>query len=138
MGWRHLVLQCQGQCRRMVRRGRMEAEAVLLSAQRSGREHAKRSTDDAHLIGQNVAKHILGEEDVELIRVACGCMAALSTYMWLSSISGAFFAKYSVTTLRQSTEVSSTFALSTEQTRLPRAFAVSLATCAIRSISLVL
>ena len=63
------------------------------------------------------------------------CIAQLSTYMCESSISGKAFAS-SVTTSRQSCEVSSTFALSTEQTLLPRLRAASNATRAMRRISL--
>ena len=62
------------------------------------------------------------------------CIAALSTYMCVSSTSAYAFAT-SVTTSRQSTLVSSTFALSTEQTLRLRLRAMPNATCAMRRIS---
>src|SRR5436190_166425 len=51
--------------------------------------------------------------------VRTSCIAQLSTYMWLSSTSGNERAS-AETTSRHSCEVSSTLALSTEHTRLPR------------------
>jgi len=63
------------------------------------------------------------------------CIAALSTYMWLSSMSGAFRATKSVTVLLQRTEVSSTLALSTEQSLFRRERAVAIAVAVMRSIS---
>ena len=63
------------------------------------------------------------------------CIAQLSTYMCVSSTSG-YFAPSALTTSRQSCEVSSTLALSTEQTRFPRLRAASNATRAMRFISL--
>mmetsp|Transcript_16001 Transcript_16001/g.32839 ORF Transcript_16001/g.32839 Transcript_16001/m.32839 type:complete len:202 (+) Transcript_16001:121-726(+) len=64
------------------------------------------------------------------------CIAALSTYMWLSSTSGKSFVMTSVTTSRQSWDTSSTFALSTLQSLPPLLLATSPATRAMRSISL--
>jgi hypothetical protein len=66
--------------------------------------------------------------------VRTSCIAQLSTYMWVSSISGKARAS-ALTTSLQSCEVSRTFALSTEQTRLPRLRAASNATRAIRRTS---
>src|SRR5207249_10653409 len=62
------------------------------------------------------------------------CMAQLSTYMWDSSMS-AWLLDSSMTTSRHSCEVSSTLALSTEQTRFLRLRAASNATFAIRRTS---
>ena len=62
------------------------------------------------------------------------CMAQLSTYMWDSSMSAWLFDS-SMTTSRHSCEVSSTLALSTEQTRFLRLRAASNATFAIRRTS---
>ncbi len=50
------------------------------------------------------------------------CIAALSTYMWVSSTSGYSLAT-SITTSRHSCEVSSTLALSTEQSFFERPIA---------------
>ena len=63
------------------------------------------------------------------------CIAQLSTYMCVSSTSGNARAS-AVTTSRQSWDVSSTFALSTEQTRRERLRAASNATRAMRRTSL--
>ena len=62
------------------------------------------------------------------------CMAALSTYMWVSSTSG-YSAETSITTSRQSWLVSSTLALSTLHRRLPRPCAARNATWAMRRTS---
>ncbi len=62
------------------------------------------------------------------------CIAALSTYMWLSSTSGNSLPT-SVMTSRHSSVHSSTLALSTEHTRLLRFMAISNATRPMRRIS---
>ncbi len=62
------------------------------------------------------------------------CIAALSTYRWSSATSG-YSACTSLTTSFQNWKVSSTFALSTLVTRLPRRRAAWKATWAMRSIS---
>ena len=62
------------------------------------------------------------------------CIAALSTYMWLSSTSPCRSATL-VATSRHSSLASSTLALSTEQTRRLRRRAASNATRHTRSIS---
>ena len=62
------------------------------------------------------------------------CIAALSTYMWSSATSG-YWACTSVTTSFQNWKVSSTLALSTLVSRLPRWRAARNATWAMRSIS---
>ena len=61
-------------------------------------------------------------------------MAALSTYMWLSSTWG-YSCATSFTTSRHRMLVSSTLALSTEQSLRPRFIAVSKPTRAMRRIS---
>src|SRR5579864_5386227 len=62
------------------------------------------------------------------------CMAALSTYMWSKRISG-YAALISVTVRRQSCELASTLALSTEHKRRDRVSARAKAKVAMRSIS---
>ena len=63
------------------------------------------------------------------------CIAALSTYMWLSATSG-YSAASSITTSRQTCEVSSTLALSTEQSLPARPCAALKPTWAMRRTSL--
>ena len=70
----------------------------------------------------------------KLFGALTSCMAALSTYMWLSSTSG-YCLWTSVTTSFQNWKVSSTLALSTLVTFLLRLRAAWKATCAMRSIS---
>ena len=77
-----------------------------------GGEHAKRSADHGEFVGEDVSEHVLGNENVELVGVADNCMAALSAYMWESSIESSSARTRSVTIFLQRTEVSSTFALS--------------------------
>ncbi len=46
-----------------------EAKAVLLSAETGRGQHAERTTDHSHLVGEDVAKHVLGEQYVKLVGV---------------------------------------------------------------------
>ena len=39
---------------------------IAVRAEGGGSHHAERAADDSHLVGEDVAEHVLGEEDVEL------------------------------------------------------------------------
>ena len=46
------------------------AKAILFSAQTCRGKHSKRSTNNPHLIGKDVTKHVFRKQYVELVRIA--------------------------------------------------------------------
>jgi len=50
--------------------GRRVGRGVSARAERGGGQHAERTADDGHLVGEDVAKHVFGHEDVELVGIA--------------------------------------------------------------------
>ncbi len=93
----------------------VEAGAAL--AERRGRQHAQRAGQHRRLVGQDVAEHVLGDDDVEARGVGDEPHRAESTSMCSSAMSG-LAAPTSTAICRHRREDSSTLALSTEVTLL--------------------
>ena len=87
-------------------------------AQRRAGQQADRAREHRRLVAEDVAEHVLGEDDVEVARGwPSSCIAALSTSTCSSSTCGNSSSWTRWTTSRHRREVSSTLALSTLDTR---------------------
>ena len=108
---------------------------VFAGSKAGGGEHAERSADHGEFVGQDVSEHVLGNQNAGWLGSRTNCMAALSAYMWESSIESSSSRTRSVTIFLQRTEVSRTLALSTEQILPSLRLAARTAISIIRSIS---
>ena len=68
--------------------------AAPACAERGGGQQAQRAGQHRGLVGEDVAEHVLGDDDVEVARAAgCRCMAAESTSMCSKLHVGEFLAQ---------------------------------------------
>ena len=63
-------------------------QALAPGVQRGRRQHADGTGEHGGRVRQDVAEHAAGEQHVKLLGALTSCIAALSTYMWSSSMSG--------------------------------------------------